>query len=244
MSTDRRPDLVAALTAAFAEEIDRHAPTDAVPWPWWPDARALVGHLGGIHGWAARVLRTGEEVPDPEDLPAPDDARAWYLGQRTALLDALRSVPSDAPVWVFAGHDASAGFWRRRMVFETAKHLADLRAAGGGTWRPPAELEPADYADGIDELLGVFLARSRPGLAPLPGSVVLEATDSDRSWLVTSDWVVLDDDVIDAARITAATGELALVVWQRADPLSDPERFVVRGDAAVIAAFRDAPIHP
>jgi uncharacterized protein (TIGR03083 family) len=247
MAPDPRLALIARVTAAFADEIDRVDPAAAVPWPWWPDVRALVGHLGGIHGWAAEVVRTGESVPDPDDLPAPvTGARAWYLRRREELLAALASAEPEAPCWVLAGCDRTSGFWRRRMLFETTKHLVDLRAAGGGRWRIADELGPADYADGIDELFAVFLARSRIGLARLPEPVRLESTDHDRRWLVLPDWTVVADSTGDvpAARISARTGDLALLVWQRADPFGGADRFDLNGDPRTVSAFRDAPIHP
>jgi uncharacterized protein (TIGR03083 family) len=246
MDADRHLELVDRVSAAFADEIDRVDPAASVPWSWWPDARSLIGHLGGVHAWAAEVVRSGEAVLDPVDVPAPvAGARAWYLERRSELLAALRAADPAAPCWVFAGADRTVGFWRRRMVFETTKHLVDLRAAGGGARRIADELTPADYADGIDELVSVFLARSQSGLDRLPAPVLLEPTDSERRWLVLPDWTVVtteSDD--DAVRVRARTGYLALLVWNRADPLADPERFTVTGDRTAVAAFRDAPIHP
>ncbi|MBW4040783.1 MAG: maleylpyruvate isomerase family protein [Acidobacteria bacterium] len=245
MSPERRLRLLERVTAAFAAEIDQRDPGAVVPWSGWPDVRALVGHLGGVHDWAAQVLRTGERATEPIDVPAPAaGARAWYLEQRSALLDAIRSVPPGASCWVFTGTDRTAGFWRRRMLFETAKHLSDLRASGGGVWRGVPELGVDGSADGIDELFEVFLARSRTGLADLPAPVLLEASDSRRRWAVRPDWAVRDDvEVPGASIVRACAADLALFVWDRADPLTDPDRFEVIGDRATIAAFRDAPIH-
>ena len=246
MSPQRRLELLERVTGAFADEIDRHDPRAVVPWTRWPDVRTLVGHLGGIHRWAAQALRSGEEVPAPADHPAPDGAaHAWYLERRADLLGTIRSLPADAPCWTFTGADRTTGFWRRRMIFETAKHLSDLRAAGDGRWRRVDELDAGGSADGIDELFEVFLARSRRTLAALPGPVLLEASDSGRRWAVLPDWEVRDDvDVPGGSVVRARTADLALLVWDRADPSTDPERFDVTGDPAPIAAFRDAPIHP
>jgi uncharacterized protein (TIGR03083 family) len=243
---DRRLELVAGVTAAFADEIERHRPDAAVPWPWWPDVRTLVGHLGGVHAWAARVVRTGERVPDPVDRPVEDDdaMRRWYVHRRADLLDALRTVPVDTPCWAIASGTRTAAFWRRRTVFETTKHLIDLRAAGGLPRRAPDELAPADYADGVDELLEVFLPRSRPTLDALPEPVLLQAADVDRRWRIGRDWTVTtgtpDDD---AVRIRADAADLALLVWQRAD-LGDPERFEITGDRGTAGRFATAPVHP
>lgn len=244
----RRLALLESVTRAFGDEIPSRAPEEPVAWSRWPDVAALVGHLGGVHRWATTVVRTGERVPQPADRPAPTPVLPWYLAGRDALLDAVRASLPDDPCWVITGADRSTGFWWRRMVFETTKHLIDLRAAGGGSWRVAEELEPDDYADGVDELVSVFLQRSRPGLAPLPGPVRLVATDADRSWTFAPDWDLVDEPMSGAVEIRARAGDLALVVWQRADPTSDAEsdaeRFAVSGPERSVAAFLAAPIHP
>jgi len=147
-----------------------------------------------------------------------------------------------------------SGQWSgdRGLLAETdglrnVKHLMDLRASGG-IWSAAEELDPEDYADGIDELLSVFLPRSRPKLAALPGEVALVATDTPRRWFVGPDWTVRissgDSDEATAARIFARTGDLALMVWERADPLTDSRRFRVEGGLATAAAFSATSIHP
>lgn len=243
MTDERHLAVLGGLVDAFALELDRHRPDDTVGWETWPDVRRLAGHLGAVHRWATHLVRTGERAPQPPDGPAPDPMRSWFQEGADLLLDALRVTPVDEPCWVLAGDDRTAGFWRRRMVFETAKHLIDLRAAGGRPMRAPAELAREDAADGVDELFAVFLRRSRPTLAPLPGSVRLEATDTDRAWLVRHDWGIEDGAGAGAAQVRARAGDLALFLWDRADPLTDVGRFVVEGDPAAVAALRDAPIH-
>ncbi|MGT2427237.1 maleylpyruvate isomerase family mycothiol-dependent enzyme [Amnibacterium kyonggiense] len=236
--------LLATTTAAFADEIERQDPATAVAWPRWPDVAALVGHLGGVHRWAARVVATGERIAQPADRPAPADARRWFLAGRDELIGALRAADPEDPCWVFAGPDRTAGFWLRRMLFETAKHLVDLRAAGGGGRRAPRELGAGDCADGIDELVTVFLDRSRPVLAPLSRPVRLVALDVDRSWTFTTDWHVGDEPADGAAEVRARAADLALLVWQRADPLRSPDRFRVTGPREVVTAFAAAPVQP
>lgn len=244
MDPARRSALLESVARAFGDEIERHDGAEPVAWSTWPDVTRLIGHLGGVHRWAAAVLRTGERTSQPSDLPAPADARAWYLDGLDELLTALRGSRPDDPCWVITGTDRTAGFWWRRMVFETTKHLMDLRAAGGGTWRAAAELAPADYADGVDELVSVFLPRSRPALRPLPAPVRLVGTDTGRSWTFATDWHVGAGTMPDAAEVRARTGDLALLVWQRADPFGRPERFALRGSEDAIAAFVGAEIHP
>ena len=243
---DIRIALVARLTAAFAVEIDRREPDAPTTWPLWPTVAAMIDHLGRNYLWAVRIVSTGAAV-DRKTLPrAPTSGmRAWYESCRADMLAALDDVPADRPCWVVGERPAgTAAFWRRRMVFETVKHLIDLRAAGGGSWRVAPELAPLDYADGIDELFAEFLPRSRPSLDPLPGPMSMIATDIDRRWTITPDWDVSADAFADArgARVSGTAGDLALLVWERADPF-DP-RFGIDGDQAVVCAFAAAPVQP
>ena len=70
------------------------------------------------------------------------------------------------------------------------------------------------------------------------------ATDIDRQWTITPSWEVSDEasDEPAGGRVRGTAGDLALLVWERADPF-DP-RFSIDGDRAVVAAFADAPVHP
>ena len=243
---DDRIALVERLSAAFAAELARREDTASIGWPNLPDVAALADHVGGVERWVVRVLRSGRVQPDEATRGLRGEAlRRWYAEGRVALLSALAAVPADGPCWVLGRGTPTAGFWRRRMVHEHLKHLIDLRASGGAVPEVAEEAGPAVYADGIDELLEVFLPRSRSALTPLPGPLVLEATDSDRAWRIAGDWTCAVDfsDAADA-RVRARTGDLALMVWERADPLRDADRFRVEGDREVVAAFRSAPIHP
>ena len=242
---DARLRLVSVLTAAVGREIDLHDPLAPVAWPDLPTVRAMVLHVGNVHRWVTAIVRTRDAVEEASVATTPEGTlRGWYEDGREALLETLGSSDPDEPCWVLGTVPPVVGFWRRRMIYENAKHLMDLRAAGGAPWTPAAELSAADYADGIDELLSVFLPRSRSGLRPLPAPVVLHATDVGRRWRIGRDWDVSeapDDDR--AARISAAASDLALALWERAD-LRDRGRFPVRGDTAAADALASTQIHP
>lgn len=247
-AADRRVELVARLTAAFGEELAHRDLGAEIPWPTIPTVATMVAHLGGVHRWVAEVVRTqrrAAHAPAPDFSAGSVSARGWFEEGRAALLDALTAVPPETPCWIIGDQLGTAAFWRRRMVFENVKHLIDLRAAGGGGWAAAPELAPADYADGIDELLSEFLPRSRPRLAPLPGPVTLESTDSGRSWRIEPDWAIEGDPAGSdgSARVVARNADLALMLWERADPLDGSGRFQVDGSRAV-AALRSAAIHP
>lgn len=260
--------LVARLTAAIGLEIERTDPRAAIAWPTLPDVESLVGHVGVVHRWVTQILRTrGPADEDPRPARFEPDLRGWYEHGRRSLLAALLASPADTPCWIIGDRMGTTAFWRRRMVYENVKHLIDLRASGGRPWRVAAELTPVDYADGVDELFGEFLWRSRPNLQPLPAPLSLHATDTGQVWRISPSWAVSTTpatpgrgepgadvnadagaaDVREAGistRVHAPAGELALAVWERADPLGDTECFQIEGDRAVVAAFRAAPIHP
>lgn len=241
---DRRASLE-TVTAAYATEIDRHEPTASIAWPLWPDAARLTDHLGGNHLWAAQIVRAGVRV-DRATIPAAPTTglRAWYEECRADLLAALDDTAPDRECWTIGPHLGIPSFWTRRMLFETTKHLIDLRAAGGAAWSPADELTPEHYADGIDELLEVFLARSAPTLEPLPAPLALRALDTDRAWTLSPTWEVSPGIGSGATTLSGMAAHLALALWERADPLDDSGRFTIDGDRDVVAAFARAPIHP
>lgn len=235
------------VSAAFSTEIDRHDPQDAITWASWPTVAALTAHLGGIHLWAGEIVRRGGRVDRASLPPAPTNPdRAWYDSCREKLRETLAASNPDAACWVIGDRaDGTARFWMRRMVFETTKHLIDLRAAGGDRWIVAPELSAAEYADGIDELFEVFLPRSRATLDPLPAPLHLDATDIDRRWTLTPDWQVHAGEAGDEGTvISASAGELALFVWERGDPLSRSDRYALAGESAVVRAYAASPVHP
>lgn len=238
---------VVRLTAAIGVEIAHRDPAAPVPWPELPNVASMVAHVGGIQRWVTAIVRTRTAVDrDAPAVPAGADLGAWFEEGRTDLLDVLAATDPDAPCWVIGGSIGTAGFWRRRMVFEHAKHLMDLRASGTATWSAAPELGADDYADGIDELLAVYLPRSRPHLPPLPAPVLLLPDDCDRGFRIERDWTVAaagpERSDVDTA-VAAPASDLALALWERAD-LRDRSRFRVAGDPAAVDALASARIHP
>ncbi|MFD1721770.1 maleylpyruvate isomerase N-terminal domain-containing protein [Amnibacterium endophyticum] len=237
---DGRIALVERLADAIADEVARLDPTASIGWDVLPDVRAMVLHVGGVQRWVTTVLRSGRgtRMPEPGEV---DDLADWYRDGAEALLAALREVPADTPCWVLGGPDRTAAFWRRRMVLELGKHLADLRAAGGAPWRTVPELRADDCADGVDELLEVFVPRARTALPALPGAVELVADDLPRRWRIGADWSTGGGED-PAARVHASAAELLLLLWERADPF-DAARFRLEGDRAAVAALAAARVH-
>ena len=219
-------------------EAARQAPGSAiVSCPGW-DMDALVGHMGGIHRWAAEMVRTGatERISRRGLTPPPDDPVLlvdWYDEGLAGLVEVLTTVDPDQPVWNWQpGAERRARFWHRRMAQETAVHRWDAQTATGRT-------DPIDAAlavDGIDEYFDLYVAgriEAQP-VDGLHGSLHLHATDIEGEW-----WVALAPDHLERrhehakadAAVRGPASSLLLWLWNRV-PV-DADDLQVFGDPAV-----------
>ena len=149
----------------------------------------LVRHLGRVHNWVVKCLRTdpGAESPKADDPPEDWDALlAWWDEQRANLVGGLRGFDPDAPAWVFLPKvNHTAGFWARRQAHETAIHRLDAEVAAAGPDLPSLIFDPEFAADGIDEALNLMIPRRlsrEPVMAA--GTVLFHAADAGRAWLI------------------------------------------------------------
>jgi uncharacterized protein (TIGR03083 family) len=204
------PDWLALLRAhadrfaAVVATADPDAPVTHCP--GW-SVRDLVGHLGGVHQWAAHAVTAGSPDLQPTP-PASDepDLAAWYAQQAARLLDVLAATPPAAPAWTLDAADRTAGFWRRRQVHEVAMHTWDAEEAIG---RPTA-YDPWLAWDGVLEVAHVLYPRQvRLGrVDPLPAAVRLVATDVPAEATIGSGPEL---EVRDRAEV------LLRLLWHRAD---------------------------
>lgn len=155
------------------------------PVPTCPDwtVADLVVHIGGVWGWAARIVASGEraERPDPPSDRSDASLLAWARGEAGTLLSTLGAADPDAACWTF-GPPSTARFWFRRQALETVLHAWDVEHALGG----PGAIDPEVAADGVDEQLSVIVPRA---LRRSPGdwagqTVHLHRTDGDGEWVV------------------------------------------------------------
>ena len=192
------PELdLATITAADGRDLLATAETDwSRPIPHCPawDAADLVGHMGGILAWMARIVTTGEPVPrrDRETPPAGHAALAsWYTAHLDRTVGILTTTPADSPAWTFSSRgERRAGWWRRRLAVELAIHRWDAQhAASLGAAAPPRPLDAAVAAAGIEEFVTEFLPGllAQPDVDGLAGTLHLHATDGPSEW-----WVDLD----------------------------------------------------
>lgn len=201
----------------------------------------LARHTALVQQRTAYLLRTGDrERPSQRGgqlEPAPAEGTLdWAAGWLDELLARLESTPPDAPMWSFVAGGATAGWWARRMAHETAVHRVDAEQAVGREVRP---VEPELAADGIDEVVDVFLPTF--GTAPFgEGETAhLHATDLTGEWLLT-----LGADEVAVARghakgdvaLRGEAGALYLWLWGR----SGTDALEVFGDAAVADRLRGA----
>ncbi|GAA3636800.1 maleylpyruvate isomerase family mycothiol-dependent enzyme [Microbacterium awajiense] len=243
---DEYVEAVEALSAAFADEAAATDPDAPISSQLWPTAGELVDHLGQIQRWAAQVVDTGAST-DRASFARPTgvDRVRWYRQSAERLTDALRAADPARECWTLLGAGA-AGFWRRRMTHEARKHVWDLRSAA--TPRPPLPDEggAAMQADAVDELFGVFLARTlRAGMiAPLPGTLVLQSTDSDDAWLISPHWEVSRGHDDRATVVRGALGDVVLFAWERMPLAEASGRLEVVGDPVVAESFLTSHVHP
>ena len=201
--------------------------------PGWTMAD-LVWHIGAV--WDTWSFVVSERITDAGDLeplrqrqrrPADDLVLDWSAAAHTGVLSALRNAPPGTPVWTWTGSNQDVMWVRRRMAHETAVHRWDAEVTVGD----PYDIPIAVAADGIDEFLQWFSwsGRSRP----LPGTVHIHCTDTDRAVDTGSDdiaaangeWIIhrLDGDGIDMAHahekgdvaIRGRARDILLWLWGR-----------------------------
>jgi uncharacterized protein (TIGR03083 family) len=182
-------DLV-AVTAADGRDLLAAAETGwsrpILHCPGW-DAAGLVGHMGAILAWMARIVTTGEPV-SRRDRETPPDGHAalaaWYSAHLDCTVDVLTATPADSPAWTFSSlGERRAGWWRRRLAVELAIHRWDAQHAADTTALPrPVHGDVA--AAGIEEFLTEFLPGllAQPGVTGLAGTLHLHATDGPGEW--------------------------------------------------------------
>ncbi|WP_262062851.1 maleylpyruvate isomerase family mycothiol-dependent enzyme [Streptomyces sp. STR69] len=229
---DREGGLLAS--AAEAAGVDAEVPTC----PEWR-GRDLLRHTGMVHRWATAFVAEGHTAYHPDaGLPDLDGAElvAWFRQGHRLLVDTLAAAPPDVACWSFLPAPSPLAFWARRQAHETTVHRLDAESARGGE---PTAITPDFAADGIDELLRGFHARSRSRVRSAEPRVLrVRATDTDDAvWTVR-----LSQEPPAAERggsgdadceLAGPAGQLYLALWNR---MLFP---AVSGDASLAALWRE-----
>ena len=198
--------------------------------------RDLVTHTGGIHRWAADIVRTGSDTGDTECGRAvgtgPDDGDllAWFREGHRALVQTLTDAPDDVHAFTFLPAPSAKAFWSRRQAHETAMHRADAESASGEI----TAFAPDFAQDGIAEIVQGFAARKSNAIAT-SGVIGLAATDGpDWRIVLGGEHIAAEPgDIADAgATVGGTSSDLYLWLWNR------PSGAVVTGDQALADEWR------
>jgi uncharacterized protein (TIGR03083 family) len=229
-----RLEVDGALLAGAAERAGWDKPVAACRW----DVRQLVTHLGGVHRWAAALVRTAardglEEVAATVGTgPGDDELLDWFRAGHADLVATLRAAPADLVCYTFLPAPSPLAFWARRQAHETAIHRADAESAAGDITPFPV----AFAQDGIGEMLHGF-ARRRSNAIDAPGTVALRPDDGGTAWLVTMGGERLGavEAAADAdadATVNGSSSDLYLWLWNR------PADVTISGDASIAERWR------
>jgi uncharacterized protein (TIGR03083 family) len=243
------PALIAALReegALMVAAVAQADPDRAVPTcPDWT-VRELVRHLGGVHRWATGFVR-GRTEPLRADLdevvgtwPADTELADWLAQGCADLVAALTEAPDALECWTFLPAPSPRAMWARRQAHETAIHRVDAQLAAG---LPVSPWASAFAADGIDELLSLFVPRRSTALrADPPLTLAVHCADVDASWLLR-----LDEHGVTttphtggvryraSCTVTGKAGDLYRALWNR----TGADDLTIVGEHAVLGQFSE-----
>ncbi|MGW1885962.1 maleylpyruvate isomerase family mycothiol-dependent enzyme [Streptomyces sp. NPDC001970] len=199
----------------------------------------LLRHTGMVHRWATAFVVEGHTAYHPDagepDLDG-DELLEWFREGHGLLVAALTDAPDDLDCWSFLPAPSPRAFWARRQAHETAVHRVDAEAAlgEGGPLATSAAVPARLAADGIDELLCAFHARSRSRVrTDAPRTFRVRATDTDDVWTVHLSQEPARTDRTGAGpadcELGGPAGRLYLALWNRL-PLT---AVTVTGDTAL-----------
>ena len=210
----------ARIVAAYAVD-----PGGKVPWSQRWTVRTVARHVAGTHHVVAQVI---EDRPTADfgrfgalTTPAKDDPGfpAWFAAGTDALLEQCRVTPPSDPCWSWHADRATVGFWVRRMAHETLVHRWDAETAAGITG---PSMDPAVAADGIDELLDVFVSASRAlHSSPAGPATHISCADTGQHWYLDLAEVggraVHTEPIPVDLTISGRAEALLLLLWGRID---------------------------
>jgi uncharacterized protein (TIGR03083 family) len=225
---------VSGEVARFAADVkgaDLAAPVPTCP--GWT-LKDLVEHIGGIHRWAAEMVRTLAPERLRRGREEIDDYSGWLAAGGPVMHEAFAPADPDAAMWAW-GADKRVAFWPRRMLFETMIHRADAELALGVS----PVIDADDAADGIDEFLDNLTeaAYFSPTVANLKGDgEILSLETPETSWAITlmpDGFRWSHDRSPGAATITGGGPDLLLHIYGRGGAVT------AGGDETLLKRWRD-----
>ncbi|WP_433269632.1 maleylpyruvate isomerase family mycothiol-dependent enzyme [Actinosynnema sp. CS-041913] len=220
----------AAALAVAADLVPGNRPVPGCP---GMTVTELVRHVGSVHRLVTRWITRGSRPAEWPREPNGADPVDWYRIGAASLIAVLNPARAAEPAATWCPWDRTLGFWLRRMAHETAVHRVDAQAASGLA----APLVPALAADGIDEVLKLWLGCHLPPGAHADGRAITLRVPG-REWTVALHEQVVDfcPDADPAAVVTGSASAVDLWLWGRA-PASE---LSIEGDEAVAHALRAA----
>jgi len=235
-----------AVLEAGHQGLDSSVPTA----PGWT-IRDVIAHLGQVHRQKAHIVREllVDEPPEGPAAPADDQLLEWFAEGLHDLASVLSVTDPMTHVHSWHEPDQSVGFWVRRMAHETLIHRVDVEL-GHGSHTP---VDPVLGADGVDEILDVFMAGFPPWAESTPSEVVVALESEGRAWRVRvgswsgtsprsgrefTDEAAIDFDGGDsepAATIRGPGDALDLFLWGR----GSADGLIVDGHPSVLLFLRD-----
>jgi uncharacterized protein (TIGR03083 family) len=200
----------------------------------------LSAHIGRVLRTFHAVLSAGSGRQDEaNEPPAGPAVIEWVQAALEPLLTLLEEVPPDRLVALPHGAgDRPAALIAPMVAVEIGVHRWDVESVLGQHAAIPQDLAIRE----IDNVFENFVPRlASTGVAPIGGTVRLQATDAAAGWsirvddgrLVAGQVPAGHDDA--AVQVSATAEDLALIVWKRWPP---PRQGVeISGSADVLKRF-------
>ena len=131
------PTALEISSNALADALDANR---AAPVPWCGEWKVqdVARHVGGLQHVIVGVVEgrptANFSLFKTLQQPAVDDPALgpWLREGSAALVECLRSMPSETECWSF-GPEHNVGFWKRRSAHEAFVHGWDVGASRGNT---------------------------------------------------------------------------------------------------------------
>ncbi|MEV4533253.1 maleylpyruvate isomerase family mycothiol-dependent enzyme [Asanoa sp. NPDC049518] len=231
------------LEADFADlraaAVDLSAPVPSCP-GWTVDD--LVTHVAHVYLHKVATMRRGEFPSAWPPEPTGEKSTALLDRGYAELVAEFAARPDSQACPTWYEPDQTVGFWVRRMAQETVIHRVDAELAAG---RPISPIPPELAADGIAEVLEVFLSYATRQWPEDFGDLL--RADGNRAVLVSAGgarWLVrLDHGSVEiapdtagqaAAQISGAPHDVLLWLWRRVGDSA----VRVEGDATAVSRLR------
>jgi uncharacterized protein (TIGR03083 family) len=147
--------------------------------PGWT-VREVIAHLGQVHRQKTDIVRhlLVDMAPEPPHPPADNDLLEWFAEGLHELTAVLSEADPASRVYTWHEPDQSVNFWIRRMAHETLIHRVDVEL-GHGTH---SAVDPVLAADGVDEVLDVFMSGYPPWAEVTRSRVIVRLMSEGRTW--------------------------------------------------------------